>query len=376
MAAETEEKRRIRVLQVANSLEIGGLEKVVLNILNVQLPDQLCEIGVACLEDEGALDDFVREGIAHIHLHKTHITRSRLIRNLANIVRKEKIDIIHCHNYAPLLFSVLVKILLLGRVKIVYTEHNQIYSISSKHYRIFRYLLKFADEIVTVSEDLQKYFLKEKLGKKSTVIWNGIPEPQVNKDEVQRLSALYRKNENDFLVGTAVVMSEQKGLKFLVEAAGKVVREVPQIKFLLIGDGPLRKELEQQVAENGLSENIIFPGYQKEVHNHLKTLDVFVLSSLWEGFSIALIEALALELPIVATDVGGNGEIVNNMVTGMLVPAKDPQALKKALLTLYDDQNLRQTFAQNGRKHFDENCTVLTMVEKYHRLYKRLMNIR
>ena len=162
----------------------------------------------------------------------------------------------------------------------------------------------------------------------------------------------------------------------VVEAARKVVREVPQIKFLLIGDGPKRKELEQQVAEYGLSENIIFPGYQKEIHNHLKTLDIFVLSSLWEGFSIALLEALALELPIVATDVGGNSEIVNNNVTGMLVPSKDPPALKKALLTLYGDQNLRQTFARNGREHFVKNCTVLTMVEKYHRLYERLMNIK
>lgn len=368
--------RRIRVLQVANSLEIGGLEKVVLNILNVQQPAQLCEIGVVCLEEKGALDDCVPEEAMHIHLHKTHVSRQKLVRNFANIVRKEKIDIIHCHNYAPLLFSVLVKIALLGRVKIVYTEHNQIYSIAPRHYKIFRYLLKFTDEIVTVSEDLQKYFMAEKLGKKSTVIWNGIPEPQVNKEEVRRLGALYRKNENDFLVGTAVVMSEQKGLKYLVEAARKVVREVPQIKFLLIGDGPKRKELEQQVAEYGLSENIIFPGYQKEIHNHLKTLDIFVLSSLWEGFSIALLEALALELPIVATDVGGNSEIVNNNVTGMLVPSKDPPALKKALLTLYGDQNLRQTFARNGREHFVKNCTVLTMVEKYHRLYERLMNIK
>ena len=357
---------------MANSLEIGGLEKVVLNLLNNEDQTEKIKMAVVCLEENGALDDCVKEGTPHYHLHKTKVSRLGLIFRFAQIVKKEKIDIIHCHNFAPLLFSVLVKLLLLGRVKVIYTEHNQIYSISQKHYKIFRHLLKFANRIVTVSKDLQQHFLKEKLGKKSTVIWNGIPAPQFDEAEVERISKHYRKNDSDFLIGTAVVMSKQKGLKYLVKAAKEIVAKYPQIKFVLIGDGPLREGLEQQVAELGLKDNFIFPGYQKDIPNHLKALDVFILPSLWEGFSIALIEALALGLPIITTDVGGNGELVKHNSTGLLIPSENPRAIKEAVFKMYRDKELRQKFAENGKAYYEKYCTVHTMVENYNELYLNL----
>ena len=366
-------KHTLNILQVVNSLAIGGLEKVAINIVNNQPKQEEINFSILCLEEKGALVDFVKPSIEIFELDKNNKPYLQLIREFAQIVKKNKIDIIHCHNYAPLLFSVLVKILLLGKVKIVYTEHNQIYSISEKHYKRFRYLLKLADAIVTVSKNLQTHFIEEKLGKKSTVIWNGITTPKFDSQEVARINKQYRNNQADFIIGTAVVMSEQKGLKYLIEAAKQIIDKYPEIKFMLIGDGYLKNELENQVRYLKLESNFYFPGYKKDIPNYIKTMDVFIMPSLWEGFSIALLEANALGIPIITTDVGGNSEIIKNEINGLLVPAKDPGALVKAVSNLFLDRGLREQFAENGKKLFKENFEVSKMVKNYNDTYYKLM---
>lgn len=366
-------KGNINILQVVNSLDIGGLEKVAINLVNNQPKPGIINFSILCLEQKGALADFVRSPVEIFELKKNNISYLKLIYKFTRIVRKMKIDIIHCHNYAPLFFSVLVKIINFGKTKVIYTEHNQIYSISPKHYRRFRYLLKFVDIIVTVSKDLQTTFIKDNLGKKSTVIWNGISDPKFDLQEVNRINLQFRKEETDFIICTAVVMSEQKGLKYLVEASETIISKYPNIKFLLIGDGPLRTELENQVRTTRLEDNFYFPGYKKDIPNYLKVADIFIMPSLWEGFSIALLEATALELPIITTDVGGNSEIVRNGINGLLVPSKDPEALSSAISKLYQDKKLREKFAKNGRELFYDHFTVSKMVENYYKAYSRLV---
>lgn len=364
---------RIKVLQVVNSLDIGGLEKVVLNLIKENATSEKIEMCLLCLEERGALHAELPPGIKHFQMHKTRVRQLYLIYKFYSIILKEKISVIHAHNYAPLFFSVIVKIFLLGRVKIIYTEHNQIYNISRKHYRRFPYLLKFVDEIITVSKNLQEYFNEHKLGKNSTVIWNGIRMPLYNERRVKELSSQYRSSNDDFLIGTAVVMSKQKGLTYLIEAAKNIVKKNSNIKFVLIGDGPLKREHEKQVHKLGLSDNFIFPGYQKDIPNHLKSLDLFIMPSLWEGFSIALLEANALGIPIITTDVGGNSEIIKNETNGLLVPAENPEALVKGIMTLFLDKSLREQFAENGQKLFKKNFEVKKMVEKYNDTYRKLM---
>lgn len=366
-------KHSLNILQVVNSLAIGGLEKVAINIVNNQTISGKVNFSIACLEQKGALASFVKPSVDIFELDKNSKSYLKLIREFAQIVKKNKIDIIHCHNYAPLLFSVLVKFLLLGKVKVIYTEHNQIYSISDKHYKRFRHLLKFADTIVTVSKNLQTHFLEEKLGKKSTVIWNGITAPKFDPQEVARINKQYRNNRADFIIGTAVVMSEQKGLKYLVEAAKHIIDKYPEIKFMLIGDGPLKTDLEHQVRGLNLENNFYFPGYKKDIPNYIKTMDIFIMPSLWEGFSIALLEANALGIPIITTDVGGNSEIIKNEINGLLVPAKNPDALAKAVISLFLDRTLREQFTENGKKLFKENFEVSKMVKNYNDTYYKLM---
>lgn len=357
----------LNVLQLVNSLDIGGLEKVVIYLVNNNHNDKV-KLSIACLEKKGSMASFVNPGTDIFELDKNNSVYISLIFRLLKIVKKNKIHILHCHNYAPLFFGIIIKTLLFGKLKIVFTEHNQVYSISEKHYKIFKRLLKKVDKIVCVSKALMDYFEKNQLGS-SQVIWNGIPFPSVEEDKAKALNNEFHKNVNDFLVGTAVVMSEQKGLAYLIEASKKIIADYPHIKFLMIGDGPLKNDLEKMVDDYNLKENYYFVGYRKDVANYLKILNLFVLPSLWEGFSIVLLEANALGLPIICTDVGGNKEIIQNGHNGFLVPARDVKALEDSIEKLYAQNELRLKMQTTAARYFQEKFTVETMVDKYNKIF-------
>jgi len=372
MRSKKEPLKSINVLQVVNSLDIGGLEKVVINLVNYQNNNNI-KVSIVCLEEKGALESFVNQKTNIFQLDKNNVSYGILLRKLIEIIRKNKIKVLHCHNYAPLFFGVIANIFLLGKLKIVYTEHNQVYSISKKHYHIFKCLLKFADQIVCVSKDLQNYFYQKKLCKNCIVVWNGIPFPDIELQKIEEIRKIYHPNENDFIVGTAVVMSKQKGLFYLVQAAKNIVNKYTGIKFLMVGDGPLKNDLESEVKKLGIQTNFYFPGYKKDVQNYLRVMDTFLLPSLWEGLSIVLLEANALGLPIITTDVGGNREIINNEVNGLLIPAQNPEALEHAIEKMYLHKELRNKLAENAENVYKEKFTVQSMVQHYNNIYESLI---
>jgi glycosyltransferase involved in cell wall biosynthesis len=364
-----ENKNKIHILQIVNSLEIGGLEKVVIHLVNNNPAESDIRFSIACLELKGALSFNVKPGISIYELDKNNYTYLHIIWKLTRLIIQTKVRIIHCHNYAPLFFGSIVKILLLGRIKLVYTEHNQIYSITPRHYRIFRYLIRFADKTICVSKDLQDYFYKKEIDRNAVVVWNGIPFPQVDQEKQIKLYREFHSKPETIIVGTAVVMSEQKGLIYLINAAADLIRKYSNIKFLMIGDGPLKNQLMDEADNLNIQDNFNFIGYKKDIANYLGVLDIFVLPSLWEGFSIVLLEASALGLPIIATDVGGNSEIIQDNHNGMIIQSKDIPSLIKAIETLYLDAGLRQKLSLNAKSSFKEKFTIDSMVNGYKVIY-------
>jgi glycosyltransferase involved in cell wall biosynthesis len=155
----------------------------------------------------------------------------------------------------------------------------------------------------------------------------------------------------------------------LIHAFARVRERVPEAVLLLIGDGTLRGELERLAGELGLMDAVRFLGDRSDVDRLLRGLDIFALSSLSEGYSVALLEACAAGLPIVATDVGGNREIVRDQNNGLLVPAADPDALAAALGRLLQAPELTSTMGRAGRKWVLAEGSLRTMAERYLRLY-------
>ena len=363
----------MKVLQLVNSLNIGGLERVVIHLVKNHSDLKQVDYSIACLEEKGILAHEIEGQVKIYELGKLSYSYFHLIRELIRIILKEKIEIIHCHNYAPLLFSVIVKILLLGKIKVLYTEHNQIYRIDKRHLYMFRILIKMVDKQIAVSHDLRKYFIRTGISKRFEVVWNGIPAPQVNKNRVTQIKNELNIKPDKFIIGTAVVMSEQKGISYLIEAARLLVPKYEQFHFLLVGDGPLRKTIEEKIKYEELSDYFTLPGYRSDAVNYLMNMDLFVLPSLWEGFSIVLLECNALGLPIVATQVGGNAEIIHHQENGILVPAKNPRALAEAIEKVYLDASLRNTLKKNAKMMFLKYFTIEKMVTQYLQKYTELL---
>ena len=145
--------------------------------------------------------------------------------------------------------------------------------------------------------------------------------------------------------------------------------QLPHTALLLIGEGELRKDLEIRAAEEGVTDRVHFLGDRNDVHELLQGLDLFVLSSVSEGYSLALLEAGAAALPIIATDVGGNSEIIRDGETGRLVPPGDPLVLAKAMLSLLGDPSQARALGKSARAWVEQHGSLDAMAGSYARLY-------
>jgi glycosyltransferase involved in cell wall biosynthesis len=176
------------------------------------------------------------------------------------------------------------------------------------------------------------------------------------------------------IVGTVAALVPHKGQRYLVEAAQLVVREIPDARFVIFGEGELREHLEHLVRERHLEKHVLLPGFRTDVLGCIKGFDLFVMSSVTEGLGTSLLDAMACSRAIVATRAGGIPEIVEDDVTGLLVPPRDHAALAGAIVRALRDGVLRQRLGEAGFARVRQRFTVERMVEGTAAVYQRLVN--
>lgn len=208
---------------------------------------------------------------------------------------------------------------------------------------------------------------------KIVVIPNGIDLDRVDGWTHQRRAGPHERFSSGPLVGTVGRLSQKKGQGDLLEAAAVVLRHVPAASFLIVGDGPMRTELESRVAALQIERNVRFLGSADDAVRILFQMNIFVLPSHVEGMSNALIEAMAAGLPAVATDVGGNADVVADGQTGLLVPPRNPARLAEAILILLKDPERARTMGAAGRARVEAHFTSQTMVTRLETLYRELL---
>ena len=169
-------------------------------------------------------------------------------------------------------------------------------------------------------------------------------------------------------------LREKKGHTFLLKAFERIRGQVPTARLLIVGEGPLEDYLRSRARESRLDDAIIFTGYRADVSSILQGSDVFALSSLEEGMPNALLEAMACSLPAVVTDVGGNGEVVDDAMTGFLVPARQPDVMAERLVRLLRDAGLRERLGKAARERFEARFTVERMTGAYRDLYDEVLS--
>lgn len=211
--------------------------------------------------------------------------------------------------------------------------------------------------VVAVSDySARRLIAKGIPAQKISVIHNGIP---LNQEICQ-----VKDDHSDMLVGTGCRFSEQKGLFWLLDAIALIKERNSKIRFVIWGDGPQKRRLEQKASELGITDILSFPGYVDDIGQKLLTLDIFMMSSYAEYFSIALLEAMRAGLPIVATQVGGNPEAVRSGVDGLLLPLEDCKAFCDAILELAESPATRCKFGKSARQRFERKFSDEIMIKR------------
>jgi glycosyltransferase involved in cell wall biosynthesis len=357
-----------------NNLDVGGLERLVISLLK-NLPQDRYDLSLICLSGGGKLFPQIDlPASACLVLDKDPVVgsfaeRARvplLMLRVARFLRERRVDVLNVHNLAPLIYAGGAARLLPFGPRVVYTEHNQIYRANARGRRKFREYARLAHQIITVSHDLERT-LVDKVGvhTPTRTIHNGIDGARFggpNDGAVRRELGIA---DDAFVFGTAVVLSEQKGITHLLDAAKTVLARAPGAHFVIAGDGPLRQQLEAKAHADRLGPNVRFIGYRSDIPALVASFDTYVLPSLWEGLPLALLEASAQGLPIVASSVGGNPEVVEHGVNGFLAPPADSRALAEALLRIHDEPGLRQQMRENNRQKFAERFSMDAMIRSY-----------
>ncbi|MGA9348234.1 MAG: glycosyltransferase [Anaerolineae bacterium] len=368
----------INLLHVIYSLEIGGAEMDLVAKAKVLVEEHGYHIAIACLLRRGELvEEAERNGIRVIGPVMGGKSDVGVIPRLVGTMRSGKFDVVHTHMFASNFLGRVAAIL--ARVPAIIST-VQLIAEREKWWEILldRALQFKTDMMITSSEAVRRSFIKRGIREdKIVTIYNGIDFSKFDsidraeaRDKIRREFGL---DDSTFLVGTVARLQLVKGLDCLIEAAKHVVEGIPNARFLIVGDGPQKVELEYKVKQLDLSSRFIFAGTRGDVPAILSALDLFVLPSLSEALGIAVIEALLMQVPVVATNVGGVPEIVKSGETGLLVPPKDPIRLGEAIGYMHSNRDGAVAMAQAGERRAREMFEISRLARKQVELYDMLL---
>lgn len=364
---------KMRILHVVHSLDIGGLERVVVD-LALGFRHKGHYVGVCCLSSKGALSkELVRSDVPVFSLEKRPGIDLRIPMQLSKKMRQHQFDVVHTHNEAGLIYGTTAAIF--ARIpRIIYTEHGKGLGYHDrKLFRIVeRYLIKKTNKVVAVSEDLRAKMINWHRLERNRffVIPNGI-----DVDEFKEKNFRKKKRDevglkdDDFVIGIVASLLPIKNHCFFLTVFKKLLMEFPKLKLVLIGDGPLRGYLEDRVLKMEVSKKVIILGARLDVPALLSALDMYVLPSLSEGISISILEAMAAGIPIVASDVGGNSQIIKDAHSGFLVPVGNEEAWIKTLRELLNHPRLRKTISHIAQQTVENRFSLACAINQYESIY-------
>ena len=369
----------IKVMQLVLSLIIGGTEKLVYEIAQRVNRDEVSPV-VCCLDELGVFGEKLREaGVPVYVLNRSPGLDWSLLPKLRDIIIKERIDVIHAHQYTPYFYGLMASLhskatLAPFRPEVVFTEHGRFYPDVRKFKRIVSnpILSLFTKEIVTISASTKQSLITYENfpARRIRVVYNGIDLGRFS----QTTDRLAKRRElglaaDDPVFGIVARLDPIKNHAMLLRACQQVVKVMPNARLLIIGDGPERARLEELTQTLGLAAHVTFLGARQDISELLQTFDVFALSSFSEGTSVTLLEAMGVGVPIVATNVGGNPEVVSDGETGWLVESGNANDMAAKLLQLLQDDALRARMGNAGKQRVHALFSIEKMVQAYVNLY-------
>ena len=367
--------RRLRVLAVLDSpTDQGGAERFALGLVTHLPRDRfepwVCSTRFATPEASESLAD---AGVSHISLRRTGKLDVYRLGGLAMLLRLGRFDIIHAHMFGSNVWGTVLGKLCNVPVIIAH-EHNWSYSGELMRRTIDRHVIaRYATRFVAVSEsnrtrmiELEGIPAEKVLVLPTAYIPHRVTEPTDIRAELG-LAPDAR------IIGVVATLRVEKALEVMISAAAQVIQTFPDAHLVIAGDGPQRESLEAQVTSMGLTGHVHFLGERRDVTPLLQTVDVGALSSDWEGMPLFVLECMATGTPVVATNVGGLPEIVEDDRTGLLVPPRDPAALAAAISALLADPERGRLLAATAAERMDD-FTIETVAHRFADLYEQLVS--
>ena len=351
--------RPLNVVHVTLGLDVGGQEKLLVEMAR-HADRSRFRLHVVSLTTRGVLaEDIEACGWPVTALGAPEGLRPGIVLRLARLFRRLRADVVHTHDDRPNIYGAPAG--KLAGARVVHTRHSQGTRLTARQRWLVRLISSFDDRFVCISEDSAGWAVRQGISRRKVRV-------QLNGIDLTRFG--YSGSAPDGPAVLVARLSPEKGIDTLLRAVPLVVAECPDFRLEIAGDGPCREALQGIVSELHLGDVVRFLGTVRDVPSLLSRARLFILSSLTEGISLTLLEASARGLPIVATNVGGNPEVVADGVTGLLVPPSAPDAMAASVLRLWTEPDLRGRMGRAGRLRVEERFDIRRMMAAYEAMYQ------
>ena len=358
------------VLHLGESSETGGAENVLISIVE-NLDKSRYRSSVCLLHDGWLKTQLDKRQIETVVIPQPHFIDLPWIFRVHHLLKARCIHVMHSHEFATNVHASLVS--RVTGIPVIATAHGKNYYGDRLRRRMAYRFVARQSCMVAVSDDLKR-FLTQRIAippASIRVVHNGI---DMRRYAVNGSNHAIRKElgigASQPVIGTVGNLFEVKGQIYLLRACKALVGAIPDLVLLVAGEGDQSGPLEQEVRDLGITGNVKFLGFREDVPSLLQAIDVFALPSLSEGLPLSLLEALALQKPVVATNVGGIPEIVEDGVTGFLVPPRNPEALAEKILLFLRHPDIAADFGRSGRRRVQEAFSLEQMIQEYQSLYE------
>ena len=364
----------MKALLLCQNLNVGGAEELILGA-STALPSVGIEPGVVALSRRGQVGDEIAAAGVPVHLipgqpgPRDPAAFVRLVR----LLQRERPDVVQTFLIVASIYGRLAAFA--AGVPLVLAAEQNVYARKPRRHALFERALALRTFRVVACCEVVAQFYRRQVGlapHKVEVIYNAVKfgrRPLATDRETARFAL--RLPPDALVLGTLGRLTEQKGQRTLLQALASLAQSQPNLVAFLAGDGPMRAELEAEAARLGLSDRVRFLGIRRDRATLYAAMDVFVLPSRWEGLSLALVEALGTGLPVVATDVGGNPEVVRHGETGLTIPPDRPDALADALGRLAREPDLRTQLGEAAAADARTRFAIERHVQQLGDLYRR-----
>jgi glycosyltransferase involved in cell wall biosynthesis len=358
-----------KVLEIIDSLGSGGAESLLKNFVLEVKKNNVFNVEIATLYSNAIFKDEIKNaGIPIWDLGLTFKYNLMGVIKLIKLIKKRKYNIIHVHLFPADIFAAVASLFLPNNIKWIFSEHS-VYN-RRRTFKIFKILDNFTysrySKIICVSKQVEFALISwmSSVKGKTKVIPNAVPVPKF------RSPCLFKAYDILF-VGR---LTQAKGVDILLKAV-KILKNKysKNLKIAIVGDGHLKEVLNNMAVELGVNKEVKFLGVRKDVNKLMRSSKIFILPSRYEGFGLVVVEAMSNMLPVIASNVGGIPEIIENGKDGLLVPPENPEALAKAIKQLLDDVKMRKELAKNAYKKVKEKYSMETYTKKLLNLYKSLI---